>query len=109
MISKLKDALLSLSEASNKECSKVLSDATQKIKSEAKLSDGKQKTVTQQIIDTKKAFNEQLRQNYEDEREKRKVLLILYCSTKSMPVYRASNNRLHQGPVVQMPVSLTLA
>ena len=81
MIAKLKEALLSLSEASNKECSKILTDASQKIKSDAKLSDGKQKTTTQQIIDTKKAYNEQLRQNYEDEREKRKVLTDIFCSS----------------------------
>lgn len=63
----------SLNDSSSKDCSKILTDATQKIKSEVKQSEVKQKVATQDIIDIKKSFNEQLRQDYEDEREKRKV------------------------------------
>lgn len=63
----------SLNEATSNECSKVLTDASQRIKNDVRHSDAKQKVVTQTIIDTKKTFGEELRKNYEDEREKRKV------------------------------------
>ena len=50
-----------------------MADGSQRIKNDVKHSDAKQKVVTQTIIDTKKIFGEELRKNYEDEREKRKV------------------------------------
>ena len=86
VIIKLKHALKSLGEASSKECSKILTDASQKIKSDVKLSGARQKSITQQIIDTKKTLAEHLRQNFEDEREKRKVLSI-YLSVRVVILY----------------------
>ena len=74
MINKLKETLQSLNETSSKECSKILKDASQRIKADVKNSDAKQKVFAQQFIETKKTSGDQLKQNYEEEREKRKVL-----------------------------------
>ncbi|CAB3988176.1 Hypothetical predicted protein [Paramuricea clavata] len=72
VINKLKETLQSLNEASSKECSKILNDASQRIKADVKNSDAKQKVFAQQFIETKKTSGDQLKQNYEEEREKRK-------------------------------------
>jgi predicted nucleic acid-binding Zn ribbon protein len=74
VINKLKETLQSLNETSSKECSKILNDASQRIKADVKNSDAKQKVFAQQFIETKKTSGDQLKQNYEEEREKRKVL-----------------------------------
>jgi hypothetical protein len=76
VINKLKETLQSLNEASSKECSKILNDTSQRIKADVKNSDAKQKVFAQQFIETKKTSGDQLKQNYEEEREKRKVLSI---------------------------------
>lgn len=74
----------SLNETASKECSKILTDAIHKIKSTVKKNDGKQKVITQQIIDEKKTLGERLSHNYEDEREKRKVNIF---STKFHQIF----------------------
>ena len=73
VIYSLKEYLHCLDETASKDCSRLLNEASKKISTDVKYSEGKQKSVVQDAIDMRKTFCERLKNHVEDEREKRKV------------------------------------